>query len=228
MKKTIAIFDVDKTMFPGYTIIDFAEYLKDNNHFKKEEWMEFERCISEYKKGVLSYNEFAILIVDSYAKGIVNQTVNNIDKLSKKFWEKRIDNVYGYVRPLFERLNKLNAEIIIVSGSTRESLNPMLDFFEVKKYYCTEVDLDGDVYGSTPRINAASHEGKTKIIKEIFEKIDPNNLVYGFGDSVADLSFLELVTKPFVIGNHDKELAEVALREGWRVVIDPNQERIEI
>lgn len=228
IKKSLAIFDVDKTMFPGYSIIDFAEFLAKNEYFKMEEWREFERLLSEYKKGSFGYNDFAVLIVDSYARGIGGQKVDDVNKLSKLFWQERIETIYGYVRPLFTDLSRVNAEIIVVSGSTTESILPMLNNLRIERYFCTQIEVSEGVFLPNVSINAAAHEGKMEIVKRLGENMGQYEQIYGFGDSVADLSFLELVNRPVVIGNHDKELAEVAKREGWKIVLDPNSERVEI
>lgn len=228
MKKNLAIFDVDKTMFPGYSIIDFAEFLAKNELFKMEEWREFERLIGEYKKGSFGYNDFAVLIVDSYARGIVGQGVEEVNNLSNIFWQERITTIYGYVRPLLHDLFRENVEIIVVSGSTKESVWPMMDKLKIGKSYCTEIANDGGVYTDQVVVNVASHEGKSKVIKTILDDIGGDVKTYGFGDSVADLSFLELVDNPVVIGTHDKELEEVARREGWKIILNPNSERVEL
>jgi HAD superfamily hydrolase (TIGR01490 family) len=228
MNHNLAIFDVDKTMFPGYSIIDFAGYLKNKNKFIADEWQVFLSVIDKYKKGNLGYNDFATLVVESYARGIAGQQSNEIETLSLDFWKTRMKTMYGYLIPLLKTLKSLDTEVVVVSGSTEESMLPMLRELKIDKYYCTEIGIENGIFLSKVKHNIASHEGKLQIVKIIFEKANEYEKVYGFGDYVADLSFLELVDIPVVIGEHDKELVEVAKREGWRVVTDPNIETISL
>jgi len=228
MNTPVAIFDVDKTMFPGYSILDFALYLKGESRFNPGEWEEFQRLITEYKSGGLGYNEFAVLIVDSYARGLAGNNIEEINMMSQTFWNERVMSVYGYVVPLMQNLRDLNVGIVVISGSPIESLLPMFRKFDIMHYYTTEIDTKNGKFLSKVKINTASHEGKLEIVRKIFEEVDSNTTTYGFGYSVADLSFLELTNKSYVIGDHDKDLVEVARREGWRMLHDPNNERIEV
>lgn len=217
-----AFFDIDKTILPGYSIIDFAHFLSAHDRFKPSCWESISSGIEHYKKGQFTYNQFADIVISTYADGVCNQSVTDIDNLSQIFWSKRINTIYPFVDPLFKKLHAENANLVAISGSSIESLKPLLEKLKFDTSITTEIEIKDGQYLNRVKQNVGSHENKQKIIQEYFKGINRNgSYLYGFGDSVADLSFLSIVDLPVVIGDHDQELNKVAQRNGWKVVKNP-------
>jgi len=110
-----------------------------------------------------------------------------------------------------------NAKKIAISGSSMESLVPLLEFLGFDAAYTTQVSMTNGKYDSEVEVNAASQAQKERIVAEVMAGIPEDAVTYGYGDSIADLTFLSLVTNPTVVGSHDKDLRKVALEKGWKI-----------
>lgn len=211
-----AIFDVDKTILPGYSIIDFAHFLMEKGLFKIEQWHTMEVIIDTYKKDH-DYNKFADQLVKTYARGIAGQKKEGVVQLSSEFWINRLTTIFPFIHPLMRELAELDARKIAISGSPIESIFPLLQFLRFDTAYATQVLESKGKYTNTVAINAASQFQKERIVAEIMATIPTGALTYGYGDSIADLAFLSLVTKPTVVGTHDKVLNAIAIKKGWKI-----------
>lgn len=214
--RVFAIFDVDKTILPGYSIIDFARFLTKNGLFKPDQWYVMEQIIAIYKQNH-DYNKFADQLVETYARGIAGQDVEDISQMSSKFWIERMTTIYPFIHPTMQELTRLNAEKIAISGSQIESIFPLLQFLQFNAAFTTQVSKSEGKYTGVVAINAASQSQKEKIVADIMATIPTGALTYGYGDSIADIAFLALVTKPTVVGTHDKVLNEIAIGKGWEI-----------
>lgn len=213
-ERIVAIFDADKTLLPGYSIIDFAKFLTQHHCFQQSTWKQFEQLLEDYKEKRIGYNTFADEVVRLYAEGIQKQSIQTVENLSKLFWRDRITTIYPFVPPLFRSLRDISAVCILLSGSTQESLQGLLSLFRFDEVFTTQVEKLGKLYASQVTINAASEREKWKTVQTIFERY-PNTITLGFGDSAADLAFLDRVQHPVVIGSHDQMLQQRVKERGW-------------
>lgn len=216
----VAIFDADKTLLPDYSIIDFAKFLSQRNHFRKSTWNLFEILLLQYKNKRIEYNAFADEVVRLYGEGIQGQSLQTIEGLSTLFWQDRVMTIYPFVPLLFRSLRDISAVCILLSGSTQESLQGLLSLFRFDETFTTLIEKLGKSYSSRVAVNAASETEKCKAVQTIFDKY-PNAVTFGFGDSVADLAFLNRVQYPVVVGSHDPTLQQRVIEKGWPNIIDP-------
>lgn len=210
----VALFDVDNTITPDYSIIDFASFLTKKGNFDSAQWAAIEDLKAVYKVD-RDYNKFADNIVLAYGRGIAGQDVEGIATLSSEFWGSRIETIFPFIHTVMRELG--DAKKIAISGSPLESLAPLLQFLGFDAAYTTKVKISNGKYESDIELNAASQSQKEMIVADIMAEIPEDTVTYGFGDSVADLAFLSLVANPTVVGTHDKDLQQVALEKGWKI-----------
>lgn len=220
--RILAIFDIDKTLKAGYSIIDFARYLTEIGKFNNEELSRIDVGLQQHKAGELDYNAFADLIVDAYSKGIAGQKEDELLTHSDSFWEQYSRGIYGYVEDLFRQLKEMNAETVAMSGSDKWSLAPLLSMLNFTRNFVTDYEVVEGVFTGKVVRNAASLSGKEELVKRAIGDGE-YDVIFGFGDSVADLAFLRLATHAFVIGRNDQNLIAEAEEKGWVIVDDLNQ-----
>src|SRR5258708_30231777 len=125
----VAIFDIDKTLLPGFTIIDFAKFLAAQKTFTEAGSQAMDKAILDYSNKSIDYNQFADQIVNSYALGIGGQDLQAVEEQAKIFWEQRFATIFPFVPGLFDLLERISAHKIAVSGSTADSLAPLIHRF---------------------------------------------------------------------------------------------------
>ncbi len=221
----VAIFDIDKTVLPGFTIIDFARFLSEQGRFSMESMQTIDELLRV--KHTMTYNEFADRIVETYAQGIKGQSVEDVAGQSELFWKDRFKTIFPYVHTVFASLEEVGARRVAISGSTEESLAPFLRAFGFDQdSVTTKMVCEHGVYTGEVRLNAASEERKREIVSELFGHIPPGTRTIGFGDSVADLAFLERVDTAVVIGK-DEDLLKVGSLRGWSHIPNPKTETLQ-
>ena len=220
-KRVVAIFDIDNTLLPRYSIIDFAEFLAKQGLFDQATWKEIEGAIKEYRDKKITYNQFADIIVALYARGIAGQEVAQIEELSNSFWEARLATLFPYVKEVFTVLKEVGAHTIAISGSTLESLLPLIQHLEFSQVFCTQVGKEEGHFVDRVDLNVASEVKKEEIVEGIAEHLSDEVHSVGFGDSIADAAFLRHVLFAVVVGSRDDELLALAQEKKWIHVPNP-------
>lgn len=226
-KETLVIADIDYSIKPGYAIIDFAEHLVNAGMFDEEEWMLLVEGIEKYKRKEMLYDDFADHVVEKYCAGLKGQSVEKVEYESEKFWEERFESLYAFTVPMFEYLRSIDSRVIAVSGSSIESLKPLLSLLEFSEVITTLARSNQGIFDGEIELNMASHKYKNDRVAEIFDGLSEDVLTVGIGDSVADLSFLRRVDIQIVIGRRDNKLLAEAVEKGWKVVVEPETESID-
>jgi HAD superfamily hydrolase (TIGR01490 family) len=125
--------------------------------------------------------------------------------------------IYAEALELFEDHHAAGREVVIVSSSPLEVVQPLADFLGADRAIGTsaEVDDDGNYTGELEfyAYGANKSDALHKLAAEDGIDLDAS---YAYSDSVTDLPMLETVGHPVVV-NPDRELARVARERQWEV-----------
>jgi phosphoserine phosphatase len=228
-KKTLlTIWDIDKTFYNGYSIIDFGVYLEKIGEFESG-FEEMSSHLKEgYKEGKISYEHFAQAIYNLYGGFIKDHNLYKVLQLSKDFWKEAVKNVYPAALELHKYLTSKGSEHMAISGSSFESLYYLFDQFNFVKVKTTQYEvIDGNF---TDKIvsTLVSHFDKSRQKDKVLNQKNKYEKLIGIGDNMADLSFLELVDVPIVMGKSDKALVDIATQKDWLIIEDPMSGNIEV
>jgi phosphoserine phosphatase len=220
MKPIISIWDIDKTLYDGYAIIDFGTFLEEEGKFSKGFKEEIISLKKEYDQNEITYEEFASSVYKIYGKYIFNKNQYEILQLSKIFWDKNIVKIYPAAMDLYKFLNKFGSEHAAISGSSFESLYYLADQLKFIKIKTTEYEtIDGNF---TDKIvsKLVSHYDKSRLKDRVLNQKTKYKITIGIGDNYADYAFLKLVDIPIVMGMEDQKLVNVAKDKGWTIIRD--------
>lgn len=222
-KPEIAIFDIDGTLLPGITIMDFPEFLAHKNLFNKSSLAAIKTAMSKYHDGKTDYNIFIDRVVEEYAKGLKGEMVDIIQVEANSYWKSKLESVYLFLKPFLEKLHARGGKAIVLSGSENNSLKPFLEAFDFDEINTTQIGITNEKYSGTVIFNAANLNNKRKKVAEILAKYPKKKFFYyGFGDSEADYAFLEHVDQPVVTGQQDKILQKyIKENKHWLNISDP-------
>ncbi len=125
--------------------------------------------------------------------------------------------IYAEALELFDDHHAAGREVIIVSSSPTEVVEPLAEFLGADRAIATraEVDADGNYTGELEFY--AYGAGKADAMRDlaVHEGIDLDRS-YAYSDSVTDIPMLETVGHPVAV-NPDKELGRLAREREWDV-----------
>ncbi len=142
------------------------------------------------------------------------------DELSRAVslvFDKYKDQVYTYTRGLITRLKKEDYLLFAISGSNIEIVEQIAQYYSFDDFVATVFEKkQGHFTGKVKLARFNKHLAVQKLA-------DRHNATFegsiGVGDSYGDASFLEIVEHPIAF-NPDRELLNVAQKQGWKVVIE--------
>lgn len=213
INKSVALFDVDMTIFKEYSIFSLTKYLIKEELLGDIVEVKMMEKYGEYKLGLKSYLETAISLVQVWADSLKDLSYEDIKEKTKVFFEENKDKFYSYFEQLLPELKKTH-EIYLVTAGPQFVAEALKEKFELDGFLSTEFEIfDGKFTGN---ITSSLADGK-QIVGKLLSKYEGNTVA--FGDSENDIGMLELVKIPVCI-NPTEKLLEVAKERSWLVVSD--------
>jgi HAD superfamily phosphoserine phosphatase-like hydrolase len=127
-----------------------------------------------------------------------------------------LPNIRKLVNNELQEHKKHGRQIIIVSAMFEPILSVFASQLNILDFFGTPLVFDGDVF--TGNIQSFMNSGIHKV-----EKLAPfmtdGRIYAAYGDTVADISMLEMCENPTAI-NPDVELLSKAKENNWRILID--------
>ena len=210
-----AFFDVDKTIYKGYTENALMKYIDDNNIFGKKPVAEMKRINGLYHSRKLSYNEAVDEIGDVVSDVVRDQTVGEMEEVVDELIGDSKEQFEEWFFPVYELLRSNEFKTILISGSNDIIISKVARIIgEDIEYYCTQLEKKNGVYTGN---NFGHMNGlKKKEVIESFESKGDDIFSIGFGDSPGDIPMLESVDRAFVFYQTDHpEMEDVVKDKGW-------------
>ncbi|MDQ7021529.1 MAG: hypothetical protein Q9M91_06940 [Candidatus Dojkabacteria bacterium] len=191
-KQMITIWDIDKTLYSGYVIIDSGKYLESIGVFKNDFSKRIDTAQPSYKRGEVDYDEFAKTVYMIYGDNIFNKNQFEILQLSKIFWDKSFSKIYKASYQLYNYLNVLGSDHAAISGSSFESLYYLLGRLSFSKMKSTEYEtIDGN-YTKKLVSTLVSHSDKSNLHGRVLNQKNKYQVLVGVGDNYAGFGFFRV------------------------------------
>lgn len=222
LMRKVAVFDVDGTLFRSglYREVIF-ELLRQKiippeaqNIFSDEEinWRK--------RKGDESFVQYNDKIIDVLHQNLTRLKVKDYQKASQRVVEKMGDYCYVFTRNLVKKLGKDGYYLVAISGSPHEAV----ELFTKRLGFDLAVGADYKK-GTSGYFTGELGEphtwyDKEKVLEQILDwsKFTMKDSC-AIGDTMGDASLLAIVDNPIAF-NPQKELFQLAKKEGWPVVIE--------
>ena len=216
-ERTAAFFDVDRTLFPGSSMLALARPSR--------------------KAGLVNARAVGTAVLQQLffaRRGLADAKVEDYANLSAAFVRgldaKKLEEIATeYVPKLIEpkiypaarQLMKLHRDagdmIILVSSAPREIVAPLAKLLGADDFACTDATVkDGFYTGEITRLMHAREKGAA--VERFQQKYNLDlKKCAAYGDAAGDVHMLELVGRPACV-NPDRELLAVARAQRWRVL----------
>lgn len=210
----VALFDLDKTIYNGYSLIDFMfEYIVPNNLTSKKNIEKAEKLVYEFTNQLISYNEAATQAVHLAAEILKDRTVTEVAEWQPAFFKK--EKLFPFCSELFELLKKHGFEIYLLSATVEPVVSHIARTLSVNSFSSSLKIADGVYTGEVETL--LNQKEKAKIVKQL--RIDSRNLFsLGYGDSSGDVDFLSTVVHAFLLEPTESEVIKLAEKKEWHIV----------
>jgi HAD superfamily hydrolase (TIGR01490 family) len=213
MLRSIAFFDIDNTMYDGFSYFALLEKQVDEGLIKQETLTAALTSMQKYKAKTQDYETTIVELLDIYAAGLKGVECAIILKSTKQFYEES-DKFFVYVAPTFKEL-KGSHYIALVTGEPQFVAEAVKELFGADSYYSTEYEvIDGTFTGRVESYLASRHE-KHDAIKHLMHGHGAKNS-FAFGDSEGDIEMLRAVEYPICLNVTDG-LRAIATEKGWNM-----------
>lgn len=219
-KQKVAIFDIDGTIFRSSLLIEITEALINEKVFSIKARNGY---IKEYKKWTErtgTYEDYIMAVVRTFLKNIKGVKHSDFSKVAKKVIALNNNKVYVYTRDLVKKLKQKGYYLLAISNSPQEMVQGFCKKLGFDKTYgrIYEIGKDDKYTGNILFLDLITD--KSKILKRVMDKggINLKDSI-GVGDTEGDIPLLKMVEIPICI-NPNKNLFNVAMKEGWRIVVE--------
>lgn len=211
----LAIFDVDKTFVHGDSFKWFCWFAMRANGIRLRWLWRFALDASMLLTGLVDAGRFKksclLLCLAKNDKATLTTLVENfVDSLlMKRVRSAAVDRLRWH--------QTQNHTIIFLSASPDLYLNDLGSRFAVDRLICTKfLNQDGKFTGELFSANCKGDEKRRRLL-EVFPATEIAwDQSYGYGNSVEDVAFLELLGNAVAV-NPDAKLRKIAVQRNWAI-----------
>lgn len=210
-KKTLALFDLDDTLFNGDTEAEWVSFMYETGLIKDSSFAEkMKRFNQNYREGILNVHEYSEFLLSPIIGVDLKDLEGDIDTFTSDLVDRLTDEL---TQELLEK--HFEDYKILTSGSLSFLVNEIGRKLGIKTCFGTEPEyIDGAFTG---KVVGQPNFSDEKVIR-VKDWIGNDNFeeVYAYSDSIHDLPLLEFSDKPFVI-SPDKQLRALSIERNWAI-----------
>jgi HAD superfamily phosphoserine phosphatase-like hydrolase len=213
MPKSIALFDIDNTIYDGFSYFELLQKQVDEDLISRHVLDNATGSMQRYKSKLQDYETTIVQLLDIYAAGLEGKRYDDTLKSTKEFY-RNTDKFFPYIEPTIETL-RVSHDISLVTGEPQFVAEAVAEIFGLGAYYSTGYGIQGGVFTGNVKSYLASRHEKHGAIKHLMQGHGTKNS-FAFGDSEGDIEMLRAVEYPICL-NPTAGLRSIAIKEGWRM-----------
>jgi len=220
MKKKLAVFDIDGTIFRSSLVVELVDALIQEGIFKESVGKIYAKSYKRWLEREDTYDEYIADVVKAYLKNIKGVEYKLYSRVASKVIVFHKNRVYKYTRELTKELKEKGYFLLAISHSPNEPVQKFASELGFDEIYgrIFEVGEDGRLTGKMMYRDFIDNKGE--VIKHVIKK---HNLTLknsiGVGDTEQDISVFKFVEKPICF-NPNAKLFKYAKQKKWRIVVE--------
>lgn len=217
--RRFAVFDIDGTLIRWQLYHAVVDALGKRKLIDPKSYDQLLAARMEWKqrKHVDSFARYEDILIRIYEEALPLIDVHMFDKIAQEVAERYKTQVYVFTRDLISSLKKQNYVLLAISGSHAELVQCVANQYGFDDWIGTQYIRSGRRFTGDKKI--ASKDKQRSLDKLIKKHRLSLSKSIGIGDSVSDVSFLEMVETPIAF-NPSQQLFEMAYQRGWEIVIE--------
>lgn len=215
--QSFAVFDLDGTLYNTHLGVELLKKLSDIGAIPGVTQDEFSKLYQDWVSSsdrTEFYNQYLDVFYNERLKGVSQRQFNEACTLIA---DHALNHVYKFTDERLRQHKSSGHKIIIISKSPKPAVEAVAKRLEADFIWGWEFFFENDTYQGQYQYENDEDDKKT-VVEAI---INQHDLVledsYGYGDSVGDVTVLQLVDNPTCI-NPDSRLLAAAKEKDWPVV----------
>jgi len=220
MKRRVAFFDIDGTVFRSSLLIELVEAFIDEGIFPPSARESYQDAFEAWRNREGKYEDYIGAVVRSYLAHIKGVFYGDLADIGRMVVARQSKHVYRYTRDLMQELKKDGYFIVAISQSPKTVLDDFCHSYGFDKVYgrIYEIGPNDRFTGEVTDIHLI--ENKANIVKRVVEKEDVTlEDSIAVGDTEGDIPLLEAVEHPICF-NPNQALYDHAKRMDWKVIVE--------
>jgi HAD superfamily hydrolase (TIGR01490 family) len=220
MKRPVAFFDIDGTLFRSSLLIELVEEFIVRGIFPKSASEGFAQARYAWLDRVGSYEDYISAVVETFRTHIQGVHYGSLADIGKEVAALHGRRVYRYTRDLIHSLKEEGYFLVAISQSPKTILDDFCGAYGFDKVYGRVYEIGAQDKFTGTVIDEHLIANKANIVRRVAEKneVDMSTSI-GVGDTEGDIPLLEAVAEPICF-NPNEALYTHAKRVGWKVVVE--------
>lgn len=220
IKKRVAIFDIDGTLFRSSLLIELVETLIARGVFPEDAWRIYEKKHTYWVERKGTYEDYIHAVVEAFVRHLKGVHYSDFVSIAEEVVMQNRHHLYRFTRDLLEELKKKNYFLLAISHSPKTIVEVFTKELGFDKAYGMVFEIGPADKFTGVVIDEHLILNKGGILKRAMQK---EGLTlegsYGVGDTESDIPLLELVEHPLAF-NPNAKLYKYAKRMQWPVVVE--------
>ncbi|MCD8484359.1 HAD-IB family hydrolase [Candidatus Woesebacteria bacterium] len=210
-----AFFDVDNTLYQGYSASELIHTVADT-FARPELTKQHSQVVEDYFQHKTSYNAMSQVVLDLASEAVSGMNPQEVQALVREMLQQKPTLFAAWVREVMDYLNAESYRTVLVSGGPDVVIQELARLVGSDEWYATEITMDQGVY-TGQKTKILNELAKAELITSLLAKQSPTRTI-AFGDSPGDVPMLELADTAFVAkSDHHPEMLRYAQERNWTV-----------
>lgn len=220
MKRRVAFFDIDGTVFRSSLLIELVEELLLAGVFPANSRDEFDDLKRKWQDREGSYEDYINAVIKVFRSNLKGVFYGDFADIGKLVVAKHSKRVYRYTRDLIKELKNDGYFLVAISQSPKKLLDEFCRQYGFDKVYGRIYEIGPQDLFTGEVTDEHLISNKANIVARVFEdeSLTQEGSV-GVGDTEGDIPLLEAVERPICF-NPNKALFEQAKRRDWPLVVE--------
>jgi HAD superfamily phosphoserine phosphatase-like hydrolase len=213
MSKQFALFDFDKTLYDGFSLLNILNAQVKAGQVAADMPKRVQQSLDNHAAGKISYEDMAQEQLKMYAESLKGQRYEDAFQTCLEYF-RQTEKIFHFVEPVIDLLSNTH-QIALVTALPEHGAKAAAAVVGVTEIYCSTYGVKDGVFDGTVTLSLGARGGKKSCVERIQQEHSMDGS-FVFGDSEGDIEMLAAATYPICVRPSDG-LRREAEQNGWHI-----------